>query len=260
MLALEKEFLIESQLSDGSWGSGDPLVCARILYALREGIPENTLIRGLKYLEGCQEPDGRFAQKTKMYSDASNTAYTLVVLNKFDYGKASLPVSRGIMWLLENQNEDGSWGPNIHKKAYTTTLCLRALYTYYLSGINRFSKGLDFSLKYLETKSFADEPISHIYAPILNLKRIGYLEAGLKEKFIDYAWTAVRDAIADGSVDDAAFMLGTLKALGEEDISSIIEEWLAAARNDDGSYGKVPLSPGDPGTTALAILALTDKL
>jgi prenyltransferase beta subunit len=260
MQALAKDYLLGSQRPDGSWGSGDPFVCSRALYALHDDMPEDTLLRGLKYLEGCQEPDGHFSPKTKVYSDASNTAYTLIVLNKFDYGKASLPVTRGIMWLLEDQNEDGSWGPNTHKKAFTTTFCLRALHTFYLSGINRFARGLDFSLEYLKGLSFEEEPVSHVYAPVLNMKRIGYLDDVIKDKFIEYAWMATRDSIGDGRVADAASLLGALKALEEPDISSVIEEWIPAAQNDDGGFGKVYGDPSEPGPTALVILALNDRL
>ena len=111
------------------------------MYALCGDMPDDTLINGLNYLECCQAEDGHFSRRTNMYTDASNTAYAMIVLNKFDYGKASLPISKGIMWLLENQDEDGSWGANTKKKAYTTTLCLRALHTFYLSGLARFARG-----------------------------------------------------------------------------------------------------------------------
>lgn len=258
--ALASEYLMKAQLPDGSWGSGDPFVCARALLALREHMPDDVLVKGLGYLEGMQEPDGHFKRKTSRYSDASNTACTMVVLNKFDYGKASLPITRGIMWLIENQNYDGSWGPNSSKKAFTTTLCLRALHTFYLSGINRFARGLDFSLDYMGKLKFVEEPVSHIYAPILNLKRIGYLDDPLKEKFLEYAWNAARDSIADGRVADAAYLLGTLKALEEADISTVIEEWLPAVQNNDGGFGKEVAAASDAGTTALVSLALSNML
>lgn len=255
-----RDYLIGSQRSDGSWGSGDPFVCARALYALHDGMPEDTLIRGLRYMEGCQQPDGRFLPKTKMYSEATSTAYSLIVLSKFDYGKASLPVSRGILWLLENQNDDGSWGTNKKKKAYTTTFCLRALHTFYLSGINRYAKGLDFALKYLEGLDFYNEPVSHVYAPVLNLKRIGMLEDAQEKRFIEYAGSKVQGSIDEGHVTDAAYILGTLKALGEPEISPIIEEWLMATRNEDGGFGKDLATPSDPNWTALVALSSANKL
>ena len=254
------EYLVRSQLPDGSWGSGDPFTCSRALLALKDRMPDDTLIRGLNYLEGMQEPDGHFGRKTGMYSDASNTAYTMIVLNKFDYGKASLPISKGIMWLLENQQEDGSWGPNTRKKAFTTTLCLRALHTFYLSGIQRFARGLDFSLNYLENLKFEEEPVSHVYAPVLNLKRVGYLDDALRHKFIAYALNASSDSIAQGQVADVAMLLGTLRALDEHEISSLVEVWLLATQNDDGGFGKTLGTASDVATTALVILAMTNLL
>jgi len=259
-LARAREFLIRSQLPDGSWGSGDPFVCARALYALHGDMPEDTLIRGLRYMESCQEPGGSFHPKTKMYSAATSTAYSLIVLNKFDYGKASLPVSRGILWLLESQGEDGSWGVNKKKKAYTTTFCLRALYTFYLSGINRYAKGLGFALAYLEGLDFYNEPTSHVYAPVVNLKRIGRLDAGMENKFLEYAGTKATEAIDGGCVSDAAYILGALKALGEPEMAPIVEEWLAATQNDDGGFGKDLAAPSDPSWTALVALATANKL
>ena len=259
-ISLAREYLLRSQEPDGSWASGDPLVCARALYALQDGAPDEVFILGLKYLEGTQAPDGHFSGRTGMYSDASNTAYSLIVLNRFDYGKASLPISRGILWLLENQCEDGSWGSNRIKKAYTTTLCLRALHTFYLSGIARFARGLGFSLQYVEKLDLAAEPVSHIYAPILNLKRIGYLDETLESRFIDHAVGASKKAVDGGEVADAAYLLGTLKALGESEVSPILEDWLASVQSDGGGFGKDLASPPAPNWTALAVLALTGRL
>jgi|GEM_PF-4045188 len=255
-----REYLVKTQCGDGSWGSGDPFVCARAMYALLGGMPDETLVKGLRYLEDSQAPDGHFSPKTKMYSDASNTAYALIVLNRFDYGKASLPVSRGILWLLENQNEDGSWGVNKKKKAFTTTLCLRSLYTFYLSGLARFSKGLNFSQDYLMCLGFADEPVSHVYAPILNLKRIGYLDVAIEKKFLGYASDAARGAVASGNVADAAYLLGTLKALDEGDVSAMLGEWLATTQYDDGGFGNKLGDASGPSWTALAVLALENRL
>jgi prenyltransferase beta subunit len=240
------EYLIRSQLPDGSWGGGDPFVCARVLCALQGHAPEDIVKRGLEYLEGCQQKDGHFAPKTKRYSTATSTAYSLIVLNRFDYGKASLPVSRGIIWLLESQDQDGSWGSNKVKKAYTTTFCLRALHTFYLSGLQRFKAGLEYALDYLDALDFGDEPVSHIYASVLNLKRIGYLDAGLENKFIEYAAARAGQA----TTADAAYLLGTLKALGEMDISAKLEEHFITVNAWDD----------DPGLAALVVLAVDNRL
>ena len=256
------EYLVSAQNSDGSWGAGDPLVCARALYAIMEtGGNEEALAAGLGFLEDSQSREGFFPSKSKMYSEAANTAYALIVLNKFDYGKASLPVSRGIIWLLEHQDEDGSWGGNNkHKRAYTTALCLRALHTFYLSGIARFEKGLTYLHERLDKTDFAAEPVSHVYAPILHLQRIGYLGDALKNRFIEYSLPALTGAISDGQVADVAYLLGTLNALGEKEISAIAAEWLETAQNEDGGFGKDLSSGSDPNWSALVVLSLRNKL
>lgn len=255
-----REYLVKAQCGDGSWGSGDPFVCARAMCALLGAMPDETLAKGLRYLEASQASDGHFSPRTGMYSDASSTAYTLIVLNRFDYGKASLPVSRGILWLLENQNEDGSWGVNKKKKAFTTTFSLRALYTFYLSGLARFSKGLNFSLDYLRDLEFMDEPVSHVYAPILNLERIGYLDAAMEKKFLDYALEASGSAVKNGNIADAAYILGTLKALDEGVISATLEKWLVSMQNVDGGFGNKSGEASGPNWTALTALAIENRL
>ena len=50
------------------------------------------------------------------------------------------------------------------------------------------------------------------------------------------------------------------RALEEEDIASVIEEWLPAVQNDDGGFGKAVDTPSDPGTTALVLLAFSNRL
>lgn len=256
------EYLVSAQNGDGSWGAGDPLVCARALSAIKEMAGnEEALAAGLGFLENSQSNDGHFPSKSKMYSDAANTAYALIVLNKFDYGKASLPVSRGILWILEHQDADGSWGgDNKHKRAYTTALCLRALHTFYLSGIARFEKGLSYVLARVNKMDFADEPVSHVYAPILHLQRIGYLDNTLRARFIDHSLPALKGAIAGGQAADVAYLLGTLNALGEKELSAIAAEWLETAQNEDGGFGKDLSSGSDPNWSALVVLSMRNKL
>lgn len=257
-----RAYLEKTQKEDGSWGSGDPYVCARVLYALREtGGKGGILKKGVEYIETRQADDGHIKGKTKMYTDASNTAYSLIVLNKFDYSKASNLVNRGIIWLLEDQNPDGSWnGSNKNKKGYTTTTCLRALHTFYLTGISRYKKGIEFAREYVKTLNFYDEPVSHVYAPVLNLKRIGQLDAEVHDKFVRYADTAFASAVDGGMIVDVAYLLGTLKALEETGISAIAEEWIPATQNADGGFGKDINSPSDPNWTALVVLAMKDRL
>ncbi|MGA9142068.1 MAG: prenyltransferase/squalene oxidase repeat-containing protein [Methanocella sp.] len=255
-------YLAKSQHKDGSWADGDPFVCARACAALQtcEG-QEQAKSAGVSYLEKQQAEDGRFPAKSGMYTDAACTAYTLIVLNRFHYSKASLPVSRGLMWLLEHQAADGSWsGRNAKKNAYTTSLCLRALHTYYLSGLSKYRRGVEHVLEKVEVPGFFDEPVSHVYAPVLNLHRIDQLPEDLATGFMAFAETHVSKAIKDGRIADVAYLAGTLGAIGESPMRQQCMEWLKSAQNPDGGFGKESGIASDASQTALVVLALGNRL
>ncbi|HUL62373.1 MAG TPA: prenyltransferase/squalene oxidase repeat-containing protein [Methanocella sp.] len=255
-------YLAKAQRPDGSWADADPFVCARATYALKAaGGPGEVRDAGIGCLERLQGDDGRFPAKSGMYTDAACTAYALVVLNKFSYSKASLPASRGILWLLEHQNADGSWsGRNTQKNAYTTSLCLRALHAYHLDGIERYRKGVALVLDKLAGPDFFDGPVSHVYAPVLNLRRIGQLPAAAIDAFLHFADDRAIDAVHEGRIADIAYLAGTLDALGEVETRDICREFLADVQNDDGGFGKESGGASDPNWTALVVLALTGSL
>lgn len=255
-------YLKNVQNPDGSWGAGDPLVCARALYALKDqGGSEAAIEKGIAYLESCQQPDGHFPPKTAMYTDAATTAYTLVVLNNFDYSKASKLVSRGLIWLMEHQQPDGSWsGRNVKKNAYTTSVCLRALYTFYLTGIGKYRKGVNHVMEKMAEPGFFDEPVSHVYAPVLNMHRIGYLAPDVHEAFTCFAARHVDPSINAGQTADVAYLCGTLTALGENDQHHKCAEYFSGVQNSDGGYGKEKGQASDPNWTALVMLAMGNRL
>jgi len=239
------------------------MVCARALYALSgDESSEETINRGLYNLERCQAPDGSFpARAGGIYTDAAGTAYTLIVLNNFHYSKASLIVSRGIMWLLEHQGPDGSWrGRNARKNAYTTSLCLRAMHTYYLSGLSWYRAGLIHLLEQLSDPRFWDEPVSHVYAPVLNLQRIGLMTDELRKSFVEFARERVNTAIVAGQIADVAYLRGTLAAIGEQETLTQYTEYLENSQNADGGFGKDKDRNSDPNWTALVMLALSNRL
>jgi prenyltransferase beta subunit len=255
-------YLAKAQHMDGSWDAGDPFVCARAALALQAADgPELARDTGVSYLERLQEPDGRFPGKTGMYTDAACTAYVLVVLNRFSYSKASLPVSRGLLWLLERQNEDGSWsGRNATKNAYTTSICLRALHTYYLYGLAKYRRGAEHVLAYVSGEGFFAEPVSHVYAPVLNLQRIGLLPGTIRDAFVAFAAERADIAMKGGQTAEVAYLAGTLAALGEKGLYGQCSAWLAGVQNSDGGFGKDTKSESDPNWAALAVLALADRL
>jgi len=237
------------------------MVCARALYALSDDeSSEEVIEKGLYYLERCQISDGSFPAKTGVYTDAAGTAYTLIILNKFHYSKASLIVSRGIMWLLEHQGPDGSWsGRNSRKNAYTTSLCLRAMHTYYLNGLSWYRLGLVHLLEQLSDPRFWEEPVSHVYAPVLNLQRIGLMTDELRKSFIEFSEEHINAAIAAGQTADIAYLCGTLAAIKGGPISQCTE-YIESAQNADGGFGKDKSRDSNPNWTALAILALGNRL
>lgn len=255
-------YLERCQNPDGSWGTGDPFVCARAADALKAcngSEVAGELAAG--FLEGCQSTDGSFQPRSDLYTVAASTAFSLIVLNHFDYSKVSMPVSKGLMWLLENQNPDGSWnGRNTNKNAYTTSLCLRALHQYYLSGLAKYRKGVDHVLDKVTEPAFFNEPVSHVYAPVLNLSRIEQLQDEIKEEFVTFSERNMSLSIDSGQVADVACLCGTLGAIGENYLRNNGINWLISNQRSDGGYGKNVRSDSDPNWTSLVILALSNKL
>ena len=262
MLLRAAAYLARAQHPDGSWADGDPFICARATFALTAtGRHEQAKGTGIGYLEKQQTPDGCFPGKSGMYTDAACTAYALIVLNQFHYSKASIAVNRGILWLLEHQNPDGSWsGNNAAKNAYTTSLCLRALYTFYLSGIAKYRLGMSLVLEKLDSPGFFDEPVSHVYAPVLNLRRTEHLPPALEARFLKYAVVQADKAMAAGQIADVAYLAGTLGAIGEHTLRNKCVGWLRTAQNKDGGFGKAKGAESDPNWTALVVLAVANKL
>jgi hypothetical protein len=255
-------YLARAQKPDGSWCDGDPFICARACAAL-QACDDQERARGIgvSYLERLQADDGHFPAKSGMYTDVACTAYALVVMNRYNYSKASLPVSRGILWLLEHEGADGSWsGRNTTKNAYTTSLSLRALYTFYLSGLAKYRLGVGHVLELVQAPGFFDEPVSHVYGPVLNLKRIDQLPLAVEARFLKYAVAHVDKAISDGQISDVAYIAGTLGAIGENTLRTKCVEWLRTARNKDGGFGKEKGTASDPNGTALIVLALANRL
>ncbi|EEF59508.1 squalene--hopene cyclase [Pedosphaera parvula] len=119
------EYLREHQETDGSWygrwgvnyiyGTWQTL---RGLWALKMDMNQPWLLKARDWLESVQLPDGGWGERCNTYDDpvfkgqgpstASQTAWAVMALCTFGDPKRPSLV-RGIQYLIENQNEDGSW-------------------------------------------------------------------------------------------------------------------------------------------------------
>ena len=120
-----RQFLLDTQEEDGSWfgrwgvnyiyGTGHAI---RGLHAIGEDMDAPFLKKARNWLENHQNADGGWGESCWTYHDAetrgvgtstaSQTAWALLGLLCF--GDADRPsIRRGINYLLETQNEDGSW-------------------------------------------------------------------------------------------------------------------------------------------------------
>ncbi len=117
--------LVETQDDDGSWygrwgvnyiyGTWQVL---RGLRAIGEDMSQDWILRGRDWLESCQNDDGGWGETCASYDDttlkgcgvstASQTAWALMGLCACgDLDRPS--VQRGLRYLLNSQNSDGSW-------------------------------------------------------------------------------------------------------------------------------------------------------
>ena len=118
-------FVRETQLPDGSWEGrwgvnyiyGTWLVL-RGLRAIGEDMYQDWVLRGLNWLESCQNADGGWGETPATYdnpklkgqgeSTPSQTAWALMgILAASDHLRPS--IQRGVEYLHQTQNPDGSW-------------------------------------------------------------------------------------------------------------------------------------------------------
>jgi squalene-hopene/tetraprenyl-beta-curcumene cyclase len=118
-------FVRETQLPDGSWEGrwgvnyiyGTWLVL-RGLRAIGEDMNQDWILRGLNWLESCQNADGGWGESPATYDDPklkgqgestpSQTSWALMgIIAASDHVRPS--ITRGIEYLVRTQNPDGSW-------------------------------------------------------------------------------------------------------------------------------------------------------
>ena len=118
-------FVRETQLPDGSWEGrwgvnyiyGTWLVL-RGLRAIGEDMNRDWILRGLNWLESCQNADGGWGESPATYDDPklkgqgestpSQSAWALMgIIAASDHVRPS--ITRGVEYLVRTQNPDGSW-------------------------------------------------------------------------------------------------------------------------------------------------------
>jgi squalene-hopene/tetraprenyl-beta-curcumene cyclase len=118
-------FVRDTQLPDGSWEGrwgvnyiyGTWLVL-RGLRAIGEDMNQDWILRGLNWLESCQNADGGWGETPATYDDPklkgqgestpSQSAWALMgIIAASDHVRPS--IARGIEYLVRTQNPDGSW-------------------------------------------------------------------------------------------------------------------------------------------------------
>jgi len=116
-------WLVNDQKDDGSWKTNlpnlkqfEPLwTTPPVIFTLAQtGLHQNTIIKGLKYLENKQNKNGSFGRK-----DASKTGLALLAfssLSKYpDLIEEYKPsAERAVQWFLSNQRRSGTWPGGFH--------------------------------------------------------------------------------------------------------------------------------------------------
>lgn len=69
-------------------------------------------------LVAAQQSDGGWAQKSDMASDAYATGSVLVALSRYSSKETDAAINRGVKYLLDSQQEDGSWHVVTRAKAF----------------------------------------------------------------------------------------------------------------------------------------------
>ena len=233
-IELAENYLLSNQNRDGGWPllpgeDSDVEVTALVMQALLlqgHGSGWTVINRGMDFLIKKQRSDGSWS---------GNTAHTIFVVITLHLGQRDPEVrEKGLTWLSEAQNGDGSWGKQFNQPG-------NVLYTgAVISG-----------LRHLVTPR---------YSPIT--KASDWLAEQINP--IDgYGWSMKR-----GTKSDVIATSWVLQGISLTYDINVQLAWLKQQQNEDNGFPLVEGKPSDPEITAYAILALvacqdqlnTDKL
>jgi len=232
-IELAENYLLSNQNRDGGWPllpgeDSDVEVTALVMQALLlqgHGSGWTVINRGMDFLIKKQRSDGSWS---------GNTAHTIFVIT-LHLGQRDPEVrEKGLTWLSEAQNGDGSWGKQLNQPG-------NVLYTgAVISG-----------LRHLVTPR---------YSPIT--KASDWLAEQINP--IDgYGWSMKR-----GTKSDVIATSWVLQGISLTYDINVQLAWLKQQQNEDNGFPFVKGKPSDPEITAYAVLALvacqdqlnTDKL
>jgi squalene-hopene/tetraprenyl-beta-curcumene cyclase len=111
-------FVRETQLPDGSWEGRWGVNYIYGTWLVLRGLNQDWILRGLNWLESCQNADGGWGETPATYdnpklkgqgeSTASQTAWALMgIIAGSDHLRPG--IHRGVEYLARTQNPDGSW-------------------------------------------------------------------------------------------------------------------------------------------------------